>query len=69
MIFEFKNEENSSSQSESIAKAMTYYCECLKSRKDIITGNSPCLLASVRSSSIEVHGAVFSDSNDPHHSV
>lgn len=69
IIFEVKNEEISASNSEAIAQAATYYFQFVKSQRNAIVSNVPCLLISIRGIIMKVVGIVLFDGNAPYYSA
>lgn len=63
MIGELKNEETSPSKSDSATQATTYYLQGLDSKRDILVGNCPSLILTIRGTILSVNGVVIGDCN------
>lgn len=67
MVMKVKNEEHSSSHSEKLAQAFTYYLQFVKGKqaKYKYCGNIPCLVLTLTGTVISVHGAMMYDALSP----
>lgn len=63
MVWEVKNEETSVSKSDAASQAISYYLQYVKSRKDFIVDNFPCIIVSLRGTVMSIRTVVLFDGN------